>query len=75
LLGGEAGDRSLGFLLHQIGFPIAISGGFLLAKKPRAYVREETVTNWYDWRIAAVWLTAIGIASMIYFLPAARLVE
>ena len=36
LLGGEAGGRSLGFLLHQIGFPIAISGGFLLAKKPRA---------------------------------------
>jgi len=33
------------------------------------------VTNWYDWRIAVVWLTAIGIASMIYFLQAARLVE
>jgi hypothetical protein len=38
-------------------------------------VREETVTSWYDWRMAVVWLTAIGIASMIYFLPAARLVE
>jgi hypothetical protein len=38
-------------------------------------VPEETVTSWYDWRMAVVWLTAIGIASMIYFLPAARLVE
>jgi hypothetical protein len=33
------------------------------------------VTGWYDWRVAVVWLTAIGIASMIYFLPGARLVE
>jgi hypothetical protein len=33
LLGGEAGGRSLGFLLHRINLPIAVSGGFLLAKK------------------------------------------
>jgi hypothetical protein len=25
--------------------------------------------------VAVVWLMAVGIASMIYFLPAARLVE
>ena len=39
------------------------------------YVREETVTGWYDWRMAIAWLMAVGVASMIYFLPAARLVE
>jgi hypothetical protein len=33
LLGGEAGGRSLGFLLHRINFPIADSGGFLPAKE------------------------------------------
>jgi hypothetical protein len=33
------------------------------------------VTSWYDWRMAVVWLMAVGIASMIYFLPAARLIE
>jgi hypothetical protein len=27
------------------------------------------------WRMAVVWLMAVGIASMIYFWPAARLVE
>jgi hypothetical protein len=31
--------------------------------------------SWYDWQMAVVWLMAVGIASMIYFLPAARLVE
>jgi hypothetical protein len=36
---------------------------------------EEKVTSWYDWRTAVIWLTAVGIASMIHFLPAARLVE
>jgi hypothetical protein len=38
-------------------------------------VREETVTSWNDWRMAVAWLMTIGIAAMIYFLPAARLVE
>jgi hypothetical protein len=38
-------------------------------------VREEIVTSWYDWRMAVVWLMAVGIASLIYFWPAARLVE
>jgi hypothetical protein len=33
------------------------------------------VTSWYDWRVAVAWLMTIGIATMIYFLPAARLVE
>jgi hypothetical protein len=49
-----------------------------VAKRLRALrfcVQEETVTSWYDWRMAVVWLTAIGVASMIYFLPALRLVE
>ncbi len=33
------------------------------------------MTSWYDWRMAVAWLMAVGIASMIYFLPAARLLE
>ncbi len=33
------------------------------------------MTSWCDWRTAFAWLMAVGIASMIYFLPAARLVE
>ena len=33
------------------------------------------MTSWYDWRMAVVWLMAVGIASMIYFWPAVRLVE
>jgi len=37
--------------------------------------QEETVTSWFDWRMAFAWLMAVGIASMIYFLPLARLVE
>jgi hypothetical protein len=37
--------------------------------------QEETVTSWFDWRMAFAWLMAVGIASMIYFLPVARLVE
>ena len=30
-------------------------------------VQEETVTGWYDWRMAFVWLMAVAIASAIYF--------
>ena len=41
----------------------------------RRCVREETVTSWYDWRMAFAWLMVVAVASMIYFLPAARLVE
>ena len=33
------------------------------------------MTSWYNRRMAVVWLMAVGIASMIYFLPAARLIE
>ena len=49
-----------------------------VAKRPRnlaVYVREELVTSWYDWRMAVAWLMAVGVASMIYFSPTARLVE
>jgi hypothetical protein len=37
--------------------------------------QEETVTSWYDWRMAFAWLMAIAIASAIYFFPIARLVD
>jgi hypothetical protein len=33
------------------------------------------VTSWYNWRIAVVGLMTVGIATMIYFLPAAHLIE
>jgi hypothetical protein len=60
-------------------FSNSVSGGFLLAKRPRVNglhcLREETVTSWNDWRMAVVWLMAVGIVSMIYFLPAAHLIE
>jgi hypothetical protein len=35
LLGGEARGRCLGFLLRCSGFPIAVSGSFLQARKPQ----------------------------------------
>jgi hypothetical protein len=38
-------------------------------------VQEETVTGWYDWRMAFTWLMAVAIASAIYFFPIARLVD
>jgi hypothetical protein len=38
-------------------------------------VQEVAVTSWYDWRMAFAWLTVVAIASIIYFLPAASLVE
>jgi hypothetical protein len=34
-LGGGAGGRSLGFLLHRISFPIAVSSVSCLPKRPR----------------------------------------
>ena len=37
--------------------------------------REETVTSWYDWRMAFAWLMAVAVASVIYFFPTTRLVE
>jgi hypothetical protein len=33
------------------------------------------VTSWFDWRMAVAWLMAVGVASMIYFLPAANLIQ
>ena len=33
------------------------------------------MTSWYDWRMAVVWLTAVAIASAIFFLPITRLVD
>ena len=39
------------------------------------FEQEETVTSWYDWRMAFAWLMAIAVASAIYFFPIARLVD
>jgi hypothetical protein len=33
------------------------------------------VSTWHDWRMAVIWLMVVGVASMIYFLPAANLVQ
>jgi len=38
-------------------------------------VWEETVTSWYDWRMAFAWLMAIAVAAAIFFLPITRLVD
>ena len=38
-------------------------------------VWEETVTSWYDWRMAFAWLMAVAVAGVIYFVPVTRLVD
>ena len=41
----------------------------------RCCVREETVTSWFDWRMAFTWLMAVAVASAIFFFPITRLVD
>ena len=41
----------------------------------RCCVREETVTSWFDWRMAFTWLMAVVVASAIFFFPITRLVD
>ena len=36
---------------------------------------EETVTSWFDWRMAFAWLMAVAVASAIFFFPITRLVD
>ena len=41
----------------------------------RCCVREETVTSWFDWRMAFAWLMAVAVASAIFLFPITRLVD
>ena len=41
----------------------------------RCCAREETVTSWFDWRMAFAWLMAVAVASAIFFFPITRLVD
>ena len=41
----------------------------------RRCVREETLTSWFDWRMAFAWLMAVAVASAIFFFPITRLVD
>ena len=41
----------------------------------RCWVREETVTSWFNWRMAFAWLMAVAVASAIFFYPITRLVD
>ena len=37
--------------------------------------QEETVTSWYNWRMAFAWLMVVAIAGAIYFAPITSLVD
>ena len=41
----------------------------------RCCVREETVTSWFDWRMAFAWFMAVAIATAIFFFPITHLVD
>ena len=41
----------------------------------RCCVREETVTSWFDWRMAFAWLMVVAVASAIFLFPITRLVD
>ena len=47
----------------------------LRAMAIRCCVREETVTSWFDWRMAFAWLMAVAVASAIFFFSITRLVD
>ena len=46
----------------------------LAAMAVRCCVREETVTSWFDWRMAFAWSMAVAVASAIFLFPITRLV-
>jgi hypothetical protein len=49
--------------------------GLARSHRDTACVQGETVTSWYDWRMALAWLMVVAIAAGFYFFPIARLVD